>query len=208
MDGALAALRQDLGDGVPAYALAAAQALLYKALLAAPAALPPALASAANWQLPPVACPRARRSWSPPPATGAGTEAPPAGAGMPKIRATLQCTGQAKYASDFYVKTKGLLHAARCSPPGPALVSASVDPRSPMPARRGVVDVITADDVGADGNGGVNNCGADVDDNAGVDSSEPILCPRTGRAWSTASGSALPWWWPTRPRPRGRRPVR
>ncbi len=179
LDGALAALRQDLGDGVPAYALATAQALLYKALLAAQPALPPALASAANWQLP-RGVSTGTEVWSPPPATGAGTEAPPAGAGMPKIRATLQCTGQAKYASDFYVKTKGLLHAAPVLSTRACARLASVDPSVAYASATGVVDVITADDVGADGNGGVNNCGADVDDNAGVDSSEPIFVPTDG----------------------------
>jgi xanthine dehydrogenase/oxidase len=190
---ALSALCKDLaaasgGGALPVqpYTAAAAQALLFKALLAAQAqgALPSDLVSAANWQLPRKVS-TGSDVWYPP---SASDEPLPAGQGMTKIRAPLQCTGQAKYATDFSAGTRrGLLHAAPIQSTRALATLSKFDPSIAL-SMPGVVDVVTADDIDVAG-GAVNNCGADASDNGGNNSPEEIFVPLPTSASASASAS-------------------
>ena len=183
----VALVEKDLNNGRSTYILAAAQSLLYKSILAAQpsSSLNPALISATNWQLP-RGVSTGTEVWSPP---DPSKEAPPAGTGFTKLRAPLQCTGQAKYTSDFTAgKTTNLLHAVAVQSTRALATVTGID-ATVATQFDGVMAVITAKDIDTS-IGMINDCGIEAGDNGNA-SPEQIFVPINGTVYSTGQTIAL-----------------
>lgn len=113
--------------------------------------------------------------WSPPDPT---KEKPPAGTGSTKALASLQCTGQANYVSDFSAANSAVLHAAPIQSTSALAVVSGIDSEVAL-SMNGVVAVITADDIDTT-IGMINDCGVEAIDNSGNASPEQIFVPING----------------------------
>ena len=188
---ALLALENDLNGGRSAYVVAASQALLYKSVLAAqPSPLPPSLLSATDWQLP-RGISTGTEVWTPP---DPAKEPPPAGLGRTKNTAILQCTGQAKYTSDFTSEQKQfgngiVLHAVPVQSTRALAIISSLDP-SVATNMDDIVRVIGAGDIDVT-IGMVNDCGIEDVDNGGNASPEKIFVEVGGKVETTGQTIAL-----------------